>query len=89
MTFINEQKYMITYSSSKWEKGSYEMVLNETKDLSVYYHLEMSIEEKYNLDNNENTNTFINTFDVEIDNAYQKMLIMSKDGKTNYSCYKD
>jgi len=90
LTFVDNQKYMITYSSSKWEKGSYTIALNK-KDLTgfIYYDLNITIGESYESGNYQILDSISKKYQFVVDESYSRAFVIASDGSANYSCYKD
>ena len=91
LTFVNDTKYMITYSSSKWEKGTYTINLykKDSSTFFLYYDLKLSIGESYDSGNHQVLNSEFKDYQFSVDESYSRGFLISKDGKIRYSCYKD
>ena len=91
LTFVNDTKYMITYSSSKWEKGTYTINLykKDSSTFFLYYDLKLSVGEAYDSGNHQVLNSEFKDYQFSVDESYSRGFLISKDGKIRYSCYKD
>ena len=91
LTFVNNQKYMISYSSTKWEKGSYKIILTgkDSVGLFNYYDLNIVIEETYESGNHQILDSTTKEYQFVVDELYSRALLNASDGSAHYSCYKD
>lgn len=91
LTFVNNQKYMISYSSTKWEKGSYKIILTgkDSVGLFNYYDLNIVIEETYESGNHQILDSTTKEYQFVVDELYSRALLNASDGSVHYSCYKD
>jgi len=90
LSFVNSQKYMITYSSSKWEKGTYTINLNKKDSTGfIYYDLDLTIGELYESGNYQILDAVAKKYQFLVDESYSRAFLIASDGSVNYSCYKD
>ena len=90
LTFVDNQKYMVTYSSSKWEKGNYTITLNKKDSTGLhYYDLNLNIEELYESGNYQILDSLSKKYQFIVDEFYSRAFVIASDGSVNYSCYKD
>lgn len=90
LTFINNQNYMITYSSSKWEKGTYTIDLNKKDSTGfIYYDLNLTVGAFYESGNYQVLDAFAKKYQFIVDESYVRAFLIASDGSVNYSCYKD
>ena len=90
LTFVNNQRYMITYSSLKWEKGTYTITLNKKDSTGFnYYDLNINIEELYESGNYQILDSTPKKYQFVVDEFYSRAFVIASDGRANYSCYKD